>query len=303
MSTRTLKRRLQRFGLKRRDTNVSESVVRRIIEQELQDPASVRGYRELWHALRCSYGILTTRDTVMRLLRDIDPEGSEQRRSRRLRRRVYTSPGPNNCWHVDGYDKLKPYGLRIHGCVDGFSRKVLWLKLSRSNNNPLVPACLFVQKVKELGFCPRFIQTDCGTENGIMADVQCYLMQDENAHRYGSSPSNQRIKNWWSFHRRAFSSWVLDFFKDLVGHGIFLTGNHIHMECTWFVFSELSQSQLDQVRYQWNTHYIRISRHGTVGGNPGRLILCTRYCKCYRSKERNFGTSDKQCSFAKRYRY
>ena len=22
-------------------------------------------------------------------------------------------------WHIDGYDKLKPYGFPIHGCIDG----------------------------------------------------------------------------------------------------------------------------------------------------------------------------------------
>ena len=27
--------------------------------------------------------------------------------------------GPDFCWHIDGYDKLKPYGFAIHGCIDG----------------------------------------------------------------------------------------------------------------------------------------------------------------------------------------
>ena len=27
--------------------------------------------------------------------------------------------GPNYVWHCDGYDKLKPYGFAIHGCMDG----------------------------------------------------------------------------------------------------------------------------------------------------------------------------------------
>ena len=27
--------------------------------------------------------------------------------------------GPNFIWHMDGYDKLKPYGITIHGCIDG----------------------------------------------------------------------------------------------------------------------------------------------------------------------------------------
>ena len=32
----------------------------------------------------------------------IDPDGVQDRRSRRLTRRNYVSPGPNFCWHVNG---------------------------------------------------------------------------------------------------------------------------------------------------------------------------------------------------------
>ena len=49
----------------------------------------------------------------MKLLREIDPDGIAMRRRRRLKRRVYESPGPDYCWHMDGYDKLKPYGFAI----------------------------------------------------------------------------------------------------------------------------------------------------------------------------------------------
>jgi hypothetical protein len=45
-------------------------------------------------------------------------------------------------FHI-GYDKLKPYGFPIHGAIDGYSRKILWLELSRSNNKPEMPAKIF----------------------------------------------------------------------------------------------------------------------------------------------------------------
>lgn len=44
-------------------------------------------------------------------------------------RRAYWSEGPSHVWHMDGFDKLKPYGIAVHGCIDGYSRKVLWLKV------------------------------------------------------------------------------------------------------------------------------------------------------------------------------
>ena len=72
-----------------------------------------------------SYRVNIKRDVVMKLLRELDPNGSENRKAHRPRRRQYLSVGPNFCWHAGGYDKLKPYGLPIHGCVDGFSRKIV----------------------------------------------------------------------------------------------------------------------------------------------------------------------------------
>ena len=39
--------------------------------------------------------------------------------------------GPNYVWHCDGYDKLKPYGFPIHGCIDGlvlvFYVVIVWI--------------------------------------------------------------------------------------------------------------------------------------------------------------------------------
>ena len=88
-----------------------------------------------------------------------------KRRSRHLKRRRYKSGEPNNTCDADGDDKLKPYGLPIHGAVDGFSRKILWLKVRRSNNNLINPPCFFVEVVKEFGFSPSLLRTDAGTEN------------------------------------------------------------------------------------------------------------------------------------------
>ena len=71
----------------------------------------------------------------MMLMKILNPVGAESRRRHRLKRRIYQnkvfSPflismmiitidqGPNFVWHLDGYDKLKPYGFSIHGYIDG----------------------------------------------------------------------------------------------------------------------------------------------------------------------------------------
>ena len=168
MSVRTLKNRFSSLGLRRKDAEFNEGEVRQRIQQEIDGPGCLSGYRSMWHTLRRE-GYAIPRHLVQRLLKEMDPDGCEMRRRHRLQRRAYVNPGPNYCWHIDGYDKLKPYGFPIHACIDGFSRKVLWLKVVRSNNNPVVVAKSYLEVVRENGGCPTKVRSDCGTENGLLA--------------------------------------------------------------------------------------------------------------------------------------
>ena len=43
------------------------------------------------------------------------------------------------------------------------------------------------------------------------------------------------------------------------------------MKCLWFCYFKLIQSELDRVKCQWNSHYIRQSRHETIPGVPDIL--------------------------------
>ena len=92
MSVRTLKRRLRGYGVDR-SRNANDNVVRNIISKEVKGPSSLLGYRSMWNLLKQSYKINVPRDSVMNLLKDIDPEGTERRKSRRLQRRTYYSHG------------------------------------------------------------------------------------------------------------------------------------------------------------------------------------------------------------------
>ena len=59
----------------------------------------------MWAWLRMK-GIIVKRARVMTLLRELDPDGVESRRKKRLRRRAYHAKGPNFDWHIDGHDKF-----------------------------------------------------------------------------------------------------------------------------------------------------------------------------------------------------
>lgn len=156
------------------------------------------------------------------------------RKQHKLKRRVYQNPGPNAVWHGDGYDKLKPYGFAIHGCIDGWSRKVLWLFLTRSNNSPDNIASYYLETVDKFGGCPVELVTDLGTENGKMAAMQSFFCNNENSHRYVGSPRNQRIESYWSMYRKTRSSWWINFFKDLVDNARLNTSNEFEKNCLWF---------------------------------------------------------------------
>ena len=148
------------------------------------------GYHRFWHSLKTNYGIIVQGDIVMNIWKEIDPKGTNMRKACCLRRKKYVFEGPNYCWHPDDYDKLKPYGFPIHGCIDGYSRQILWLKVTKSNSNAKVPAAYYVDNMKELGVCPKLPQTDCGTENVLMARIQRRLQASVHAHHYSSSVAN-----------------------------------------------------------------------------------------------------------------
>ena len=44
MNTRTLKRKLQSYGLQKRRNNVTKDQLRQLIEREIQGPGSLRGH-------------------------------------------------------------------------------------------------------------------------------------------------------------------------------------------------------------------------------------------------------------------
>ena len=104
---------LQSRGLRRRGHHTDLGLVISAIEQELEGSGSCIGYRAMWQLLRNDRGMVVSRETVRHALRIIDPEGVSERLRNRLRRRQYRGKGPNFLWHIDGYDKLKPFGVCI----------------------------------------------------------------------------------------------------------------------------------------------------------------------------------------------
>ena len=49
----------------------------------------------------------------------------------------------------------------------------MWLTVIRSNNHSEIIAIFYLNCVAGLEGCPVKLRTDCGTENGVMAALQC----------------------------------------------------------------------------------------------------------------------------------
>ena len=81
---------------------------------EMEFSGQCVGYRSMWQRLVVNHNLKIPRDEVLTIMRLVDPVGIEMRKAHRLKRRQYYARGPNFIWHVDGHDKLKPYGFCIH---------------------------------------------------------------------------------------------------------------------------------------------------------------------------------------------
>jgi hypothetical protein len=51
-------------------------------------------------------------------------------------------------WHIDQYDKLRHYGFCIHGAIDGFSRRLMWLKVFSTNRDPWIVVKYYYETVR-----------------------------------------------------------------------------------------------------------------------------------------------------------
>ena len=123
-------------------------------------------------------GLKVKKEDMTLILLKLDEEGVRQRQAHHLTRRAYFSKGPNHLWHLDSYDKLKPFGICINGCIDGFSHKIIWLNAYHTSSDPKLIGGYYIESVTNSGCCPAIVRTDCGTENGHVLQFQQFLREE-----------------------------------------------------------------------------------------------------------------------------
>ncbi|CAG2189187.1 uncharacterized protein [Mytilus edulis] len=257
ISMRTLKRTLKGAGLRRRKSKTDVLEAALFIQDKISSGADY-GYR--WMHLQCTQnGLNVPRDTVEMMMKLLDPVGVKMRSKKRLRRRHYFARGPDFVWHLDSYDKLKRYGLCINGCLDGFSRQLIWLNAYSTSSNPRIIAGYYMEAVSKIKGCPSRVRGDHGTENGHVAAFQNFLAEKE-SFIYGPSTGNQRIESFWYILRRQCCQVWIEKLGVLVDDGLY-NGDLLDKNLIQYCCMSVLQNELNDVMTTWNIHQIRPTKN------------------------------------------
>ena len=204
-SFRSLDQRLAYFKVCYIDYEIPIKKLEDAAKQEIGGPGKLLGYRALNQKLRVHHGVKVPRHLTNNAMAKLDPLGLETRRPGRKRKRpnkIFSSKGPMWTLSVDGHDKLcgdqnSMFPLAIYGCLDTFSRKILYLSVCHTNSDPLIIGNEFLKFCVESCCLPNYIRMDKGTETGKLATIYAYMLDvcgvaDAIEHViYGPSTSNK----------------------------------------------------------------------------------------------------------------
>ena len=104
----------------------------RIIQDYVNNYGSASGSSIIAGYLK-SVGLRIQRRRVRETLAKLDPENNALRWGATIQRRKYQVPWPNSLWHLDGHHLFIRWKLVIHGCIDGFSTRIIFLSCSPNN--------------------------------------------------------------------------------------------------------------------------------------------------------------------------
>ena len=180
-------------------------------------PAANWGCTFLQGALR-SNGVKVSKYQVQLVLKRIDPGGARRRRRRRLHRRTYRVGGPRSLYHADANESMAHvFGIWLHGMIDGYSRKILYLRVAPDKLAATV-GFFFKEACQTHGYGRR-TRWDMGKENVASVEEQLLHWDDVRNEKgtvlIGRSVHNTRIEGIWNMMSKTIHFWRNFFIKQM----------------------------------------------------------------------------------------
>lgn len=169
---------------------------------------------------------------------------------------------------IDGHHKLIRWGFVTHGCIDGYSRVITYLKCSTDNRASTVYKS-FLEAVRKYGL-PSRLRSDHGRENIMVAQ---HILEHRGMGRgsviTGRSTHNQRIERLWHDVHKCATQLYYRLFYHLEDRELLDPLNDIHLFALQYVYLPRINKTLKGFMEGWNNHRIRTAGHNT----PNQLFV------------------------------
>ncbi|KAI6010570.1 hypothetical protein BKA83DRAFT_16275 [Pisolithus microcarpus] len=241
----------------RQQGHTAESIHAVMLEMRKMYPDA--GIREMIGLLFHERNLAVSRSVIRQYFITYELHLVRQCKANRLQRRRFWAAGVNDIWAIDQHDKWLRFGLALHMGVEPFSGQLLWMRVWHSNRNPQLILSYYLETVREVGFIPMVTQSDPGTENFGIANVQTMLRQMHDPtlegfiqHRWMRTKKNIAPEIAWSQLRCRFSPGFEALLEEGVDAGWYDVDNTLQCMIFRWVFIPWLQAELDNYRDRIN---------------------------------------------------